>query len=103
VIFASAHTAQVNYDRDQQNQQINSRYGLVCVHHPGIYQCCERQKQESDQRHKQSVVRMLQVIREEEQQGKRDARKRKKYNHQQTGHDVLLPKYTISTSLATAK
>jgi hypothetical protein len=40
VIFAASNSAQVNYYGDDQNQQIDARCGLPCIHHPGVAKSC---------------------------------------------------------------
>jgi hypothetical protein len=49
MIFAAAQAAEVNDNRDDQDHEINSRYGLSRVHHPRVCQRCQRQEQETDQ------------------------------------------------------
>lgn len=50
MIFATTQAAEVNHNRHNQNHQINARYGLSCIHHPGICQGCQGQEQKPEQR-----------------------------------------------------
>ena len=50
MIFATTQAAEVNHNRHNQNHQINTRYGLSCIHHPGICQGCQGQEQKPEQR-----------------------------------------------------
>ena len=50
MIFAAAYAAEVNHNRDHQNDQIDARDHLACIHHPGISQGCQGQENEAEQR-----------------------------------------------------
>jgi hypothetical protein len=61
MICATAKTAQVDHNSDDQYKQIKSRWWLTSIYHPRVRESRERKKDEADQWQKQTMIGPLQV------------------------------------------
>jgi hypothetical protein len=82
VVFAAAKAAQVDDDRNNENNQIDPGNGLPSVGHPGIGQGGQGQEKESHERNQEAVIGSLQIIRSKEDKYKSNAWKRYKKDQQ---------------------
>ena len=86
-MHAATQPAQINYHRDQEPQEIDSRRRHATVKFPCVYDRGERQENEAEYRQHQTTMECaLEVGREDPQQHERDAWKQHDDEQEEARH-----------------